>query len=127
MSDFVEVDLALGILDHQLVDRDGQNCGNVDELEIGGINGDSPEVTEILVGGNAWRTRGRLGRLLARFAGDAVHVPWQEVESLSSVVNFRLANAESRSRSVILPVLTPRSSDLVMRALPAVVNSSVGS
>jgi hypothetical protein len=39
-----EVDIALGILDHQLVDADGQNCGKVDDLEIAGINGGAPEV-----------------------------------------------------------------------------------
>ena len=75
-----EVDIALGILDHQLVDADGQNCGKVDDLEIAGIAGGAPEVVEILVGGNAWRSRGRLGRLAARLSGNAVHVSWQEVE-----------------------------------------------
>ena len=58
MSKVTEVDIALGVLDHQLVDCDGQNCGKVDDLEIAGLDGDSPEVVEILVGGNAWRSRG---------------------------------------------------------------------
>ena len=31
-----EFDLALGVLDHQLVDSEGRNCGNVDDLEIAG-------------------------------------------------------------------------------------------
>ena len=69
MSRVVEVDIALAILDHQLVDADGLNCGKVDDLEIGGLDGDSPEVVEILVGGNAWRSRGLLGRLAARALG----------------------------------------------------------
>ena len=68
-NDVTEVDIALGVLDHQLVDADGQNCGKVDDLEIAGVDGDSPEVVEILVGGNAWRSRGRLGRLAARLVG----------------------------------------------------------
>jgi sporulation protein YlmC with PRC-barrel domain len=96
MSDVTEVDIALGILDHQLVDGDGQNCGKVDDLEISGVGGDSPEVAEILVGGNAWRSRGRLGRLAARLSGNAVHVPWSEVESVSSVVSLRRPAAELR-------------------------------
>jgi hypothetical protein len=96
MSDVTEVDIALGILDHQLVDGDGQNCGKVDDLEISGIGGDSPEVAEILVGGNAWRSRGRLGRLAARLSGNAVHVPWSEVESVSSVVTLQRSAAELR-------------------------------
>jgi hypothetical protein len=58
MSKPVEVDIALGILDHQLVDSDGVNCGKVDDLEVQGLAGGSPEVTEIIVGGNAWRSRG---------------------------------------------------------------------
>ena len=96
MSKRAEVDIALGILDHQLVDADGVNCGKVDDLELTGLDGDAPEVVEILVGGNAWRSRGVLGRLLARFAGDAVHVPWSEVESVSSVVNLKRSAAELR-------------------------------
>jgi sporulation protein YlmC with PRC-barrel domain len=96
MSKATRVDLALGILDHQLVDAEGQNCGKVDELELTGLDGGSPEVVEILVGGNAWRTRGRLGRIAARLAGEAVHVPWSEVESVSSVVKLKRTAAELR-------------------------------
>ncbi len=89
MSEVIEVDIALSILDHQLVDCDGQNCGKVDDLELAGLDGDSPEVVEIIVGGNAWRSRGRLGRLAARLSGNAVHVPWTEVESVTSVVTLK--------------------------------------
>jgi sporulation protein YlmC with PRC-barrel domain len=96
MSKPVEVDIALGILDHQLVDSDGVNCGKVDDLELTGLDTGSPEVVEILVGGNAWRSRGLLGRLLAHFAGDAVHVPWSEVESVSEVVRLKRPAAELR-------------------------------
>ena len=92
----VEVDIALGILDHQLVDGDGRNCGKVDDLEIAGLNGDAPEVVEILVGGNAWRSRGRLGHLAAMLSGNAVHVPWGEVESVTSVVTLKRPSAELR-------------------------------
>jgi sporulation protein YlmC with PRC-barrel domain len=96
MSKPVEVDIALGILDHQLVDSDGVNCGKVDDLELTGLDTRSPEVVEILVGGNAWRSRGLLGRLAARFAGDAVHVPWSEVESVSDVVKLKRPASELR-------------------------------
>jgi hypothetical protein len=96
MSKSTPIDLALGILDHQLVDAEGRNCGKVDELELEGLDRGRPEVTEILVGGNAWRTRGILGRLAAWLAGDAVHVPWSEVESLSSVVKLKRTAAELR-------------------------------
>jgi sporulation protein YlmC with PRC-barrel domain len=91
-----EVDIALGILDHQLVDATGINCGKVDDLELSGLDTGSPEVAEILVGGTAWRSRGLLGRLAARLAGDAVHVPWSEVESVSSVVKLKRQAADLR-------------------------------
>jgi sporulation protein YlmC with PRC-barrel domain len=96
MNQTTDVDLALGILDHQLVDSEGNNCGKVDDLQITGLDGDSPEVEEILVGGNAWRSRGLLGRLAARISGDAVHVPWHEVDSVTSVVILKRPAAELR-------------------------------
>ena len=92
----VAVDIALGILDHQLVDSHGRNCGKVDDLEISGLDGDAPEITEILVGGNAWRWRGRLGRLAARLSGNAVHVPWSEVGTVTTVVTLTRPAAELR-------------------------------
>jgi hypothetical protein len=96
MSKATEVDIALGILDHQLVDGDGRNCGKVDDLEIAGLASGSPEVVEILAGGNAWKTRGRLGRLAAKLSGNAVHVPWSEVDSVSAVVKLKRPAAELR-------------------------------
>lgn len=96
MTKVTDVDIALSILDHQLVDGDGRNCGKVDDLEIAGLDGESPEVVEILVGGNAWRSRGLLGRFAARLSGDAVHVPWSEVDSVTSVVRLRRPAAELR-------------------------------
>ena len=96
MSVVTEVDIALGILDHQLVDGDGENCGKVDDLEILGLDSDSPHVKEIVVGGNAWRGRGLLGRLAARFSGNAVHVAWAEVDAVSSVVTLKRPAAELR-------------------------------
>ena len=96
MSKVTDVDIALSILYHQLVDGDGRNCGKVDDLEIAGLDGDSPEVVEILVGGNAWSSRGLLGKLAARLSGDAVHVPWSEVDSVTSVVTLKRSAAELR-------------------------------
>jgi sporulation protein YlmC with PRC-barrel domain len=103
-----ELDLGLGVLDHQLVDSEGRNCGNVDELAIGGIATGEPEVTEILVGGNAWRSRGLWGRLAAAFSGDAVHVPWREVAKVDSVVKLkrtapelRLGRGDDRARKFV--------------------------
>ena len=58
MSKSTPVNLALEILDHQLVDVEGRHCGKVDELELGGLDRGTPEVIELLVGGSAWRSRG---------------------------------------------------------------------
>jgi hypothetical protein len=48
------------------------------------------------VGGNAWRSRGVLGRLAARLSGDAVHVPWGEVGAVTSVVTLKRPAADLR-------------------------------
>jgi sporulation protein YlmC with PRC-barrel domain len=96
MSSGDELDLGLGVLDHQLVDREGRNCGNVDELEIVGISSGEPEVTEILVGGNAWRGRGLFGRIAAALSGDAVHLPWSEVDEIGAVVKLKKTARELR-------------------------------
>lgn len=92
----IEVDIALGVLDHQLVDSEGRNCGKVDDLELTGLDGNEPEVTHIIVGGRAWRSRGWLGRLVSHLSRGAVHVSWSEVESVSSVVTLKRPAAELR-------------------------------
>lgn len=92
----IEVDLGLGILDHQLVDSEGRNCGNVDDLELTGLTDGEPEVAEILCGGNAWRGRGWLGRIAAALSGNAVHVPWSDVEDVTSVVTLKRTAPELR-------------------------------
>ncbi len=51
---------------------------------------------ELIVGGNAWRSRGLLGRLAARLAGDAVHLAWQDVDSVTSVVTLKRPAVELR-------------------------------
>jgi hypothetical protein len=96
------------VLDHQLVDSEGRNCGNVDELEIVGLASGEPEVAEILVGGNAWRSRGLFGRLAAALSGDAVHVPWSEVDEIEAVVSLkrtardlRLGRGDDRLRKFV--------------------------
>jgi sporulation protein YlmC with PRC-barrel domain len=91
-----EFDLGLGMLDHQLVDSEGRNCGNVDDLEIAGVSSGEPEVTEILVGGNAWKGRGFFGRIAAALSGDAVHVPWSEVAEIGAVVKLEHTAQELR-------------------------------
>ena len=97
MSDPQELDLGLGILDHQLVDSEGRRCGNVDDLELEGVREGSPRVIAILAGPPVWRGRGRLGRLASQFArGQTVRVPWEEVEKIDSALHLKKTAQELR-------------------------------
>ena len=92
-----EIDLGLGILDHQLLDSEGRRCGKVDDLELGGIREGDPRVVAILTGPSAWRGRGRLGRLVCWFArGRLVRVPWEEVAGVKAGVELRKQAGELR-------------------------------
>ena len=97
MSSARELDLGLGLLDHQLVDCEGRRCGNVDDLEVEGARNGQPRVTAILVGPPVWKGRGWLGRLAAFIApGGAVRVPWEEVERIDAAVHLRRTARELR-------------------------------
>jgi sporulation protein YlmC with PRC-barrel domain len=92
-----ELDLGLGLLDHQLVDCEGRRCGNVDDLELEGLGEGPPRVTAILVGPPVWRGRGRLGRLASALAtGETVRVPWEEVDKIDSAVHLKKTARELR-------------------------------
>ncbi|HEV2713500.1 MAG TPA: hypothetical protein VGU26_10435 [Gaiellaceae bacterium] len=103
------LDLALGILDHQLVDSEGRRCGNVDDLELAGVEEGAPRVEAILVGPPVWRGRGRIGRMAAALArGRAVRVPWDEVEQVDSGVRLKktarelgLGRGDERARKLV--------------------------
>jgi sporulation protein YlmC with PRC-barrel domain len=84
-----ELDLAFGMLDHQIVDSEGRRCGNVDDLEIEGGPGERALVKAILVGPGAWTGRGRLGRLAARIGGrKLVRVPGSTIGDIKSAVEL---------------------------------------
>jgi sporulation protein YlmC with PRC-barrel domain len=74
------------ILDHQLLDKDGRRCGNVDDLAI-----EDAEVVAILSGPGYWPSRaGWLGRLAGWIGGSKrVRVPWEEVVKVDSAVHLR--------------------------------------
>jgi sporulation protein YlmC with PRC-barrel domain len=76
------------VLDHQLLDKDGRRCGNVDDLAIEG-----DDVVAILSGPGHWPARaGRLGRLAGRIGGsNRVRIPWTEVTKIDSAVHLRRA------------------------------------
>ena len=69
-NDASEIDIGLRVLDHQLLDRDGRRCGNVDDLAIEGGPGERAEVVAILVGPGYWAQRaGWIGRLAGWIGG----------------------------------------------------------
>lgn len=74
-----EIDLVLGVLDHQLVDVDGRRCGKVDDLELTGIRDGTPAVAAIVCG----RRR-------------PVRIPWAEVSSVDSAVRLKRTASELR-------------------------------
>ena len=90
------VDLGLGILDHQLLDRDGRRCGKVDDLAIEGGEDETPEVVAILAGPGTWATRaGRLGRFAGWIGGGArVRIPWSEAAEVHSHVQLKKTAAD---------------------------------
>ena len=92
-----EIDLALSVLDHQLMDSEGRRCGNVDDLELEGVATGEPRVVAILTGPPAWQGRGVFGRLAASiFRGNLVRIPWEEVAEIESCVRLRKTAEELR-------------------------------
>lgn len=85
------LDIGLHVLDHQLLDKDGRRCGNVDDLAIEGGPGEVPEVVAILVGPGYWGQRaGWTGRLAGWIGGGRrVRVPWSEVAKIDSAVRLK--------------------------------------
>jgi sporulation protein YlmC with PRC-barrel domain len=98
MSEREELDLAVRVLDQQIVDWAGRRCGNVDDIVIEGEPGEKATVKGLLVGRDA--TRPRRPRLLGSVAGptfgDApeVEVPWSEIEEITQVVKLKEAAPE---------------------------------
>jgi hypothetical protein len=86
-----EFDIGLHVLDHQLLDKDGRRCGNVDDLALEGGPGERPVVVAILVGPGHWGTRaGWIGRLAGWIGGGGkARIAWSEVEKVDSAVHLK--------------------------------------
>ncbi len=106
-----ELDLALGLLDHQIVDGEGRRCGKVDDLELDAAPGERAHVSALLIGPRYWpgRLRGPLGRVVTRLGGGrGVRVPWEEVTDVGSAVELRrradelgLGRGDERARGLV--------------------------
>jgi sporulation protein YlmC with PRC-barrel domain len=104
------LDIGLQVLDHQLLDKNGRRCGNVDDLAIEGGPGETPLVVALLVGPGYWGQRaGWLGRFAGWVGGGGrVRVDWSEVEKIDSAVHLRreakelgLGRGDDRLRSYV--------------------------
>jgi sporulation protein YlmC with PRC-barrel domain len=86
-----EIDIGLHVLDRQLLDKNGRRCGNVDDLEIEGGPGETPEVVAILVGPGYWPQRaGLIGKLAGWIGGGRrVRVDWSDVDKIDSAVELK--------------------------------------
>jgi len=86
-----KIHLGRNVLDHQLLDRDGRRCGNVDDLAI-----EENDVVAILAGPGYWAQRaGLLGRIAGWIGGSGrVRIPWDEVEKVDSAVRLRRSASE---------------------------------
>jgi sporulation protein YlmC with PRC-barrel domain len=90
-----DIDLGLGVLDHQLIDSEDRRCGKVDDLELEGVREGNPRVSAIVTGAGGWRGRGRVGRLFAAFVHTkTVLVPWEEVAEVGAEIRLRRPAAE---------------------------------
>lgn len=99
------VDLGLNLLDRQLLDSEGKNCGNIDDLEFEIGDSGVPVLTNILVG------PGALGRALGGFIGrwmiiiwrrlhpdrdpQPVRVSWEVVERVDYAVHLTVQREEA--------------------------------
>jgi hypothetical protein len=114
------LDAALELLDRQLVDKDGQLAGKVDDLELTdpGDNPDPPDVTAILTGpaALAGRLHTPVGRWLAKAAARLLapghqqpsRVPLDQVEAIGASIQLKVAAGqldagagEARARRLI--------------------------
>ncbi len=82
------------LLDEQICDSEGRRVGRVDDIEL---RGDPPRITALLVGEGLYPRRlpGWLARTTRRIVGpetwgsNALRIPWEEVDELSSTVKLR--------------------------------------
>ena len=91
MSARTEAHAAHELLDHEIVDAEGNACGMVDGLEVEG-SGTHARVVALLVGPGAWLPRlPALPRVVARWLlGErVVRIPIVAVSDVSEVVSLK--------------------------------------
>jgi sporulation protein YlmC with PRC-barrel domain len=105
-------DLALALLDRQLIDSDGRRCGKADDLVLEGEAGGELRVVALRVGPGAMGAEGHgaLSRLSARLfrADETVEVPLAAIAEVKSeltldrpAAEFGLARGDRRAAAII--------------------------
>jgi sporulation protein YlmC with PRC-barrel domain len=79
------------VLDHEIVDCDGNSCGMVDDIELEWTV-DGPGVAALQLGPGAWSRRlprplGSLARWI--FGRAVVRIPWAEVSEVTEIIRLR--------------------------------------
>ena len=79
------------VLDHEVVDAEGDSCGMVDDIELEWTKG-GPCVAALHLGPGAWSRRlprplGAIARWV--FGRAVVRIPWAEVVEISEVIRLR--------------------------------------
>lgn len=90
---------ALSLLDHQMIDRNGRACGNVDDLQFERRDDGSFELTAILAGPGVLATRlgwPRFGRWLRSSAGEQgiYRIPFWRVAQIDSRIRLSVDEDE---------------------------------
>jgi sporulation protein YlmC with PRC-barrel domain len=96
-----EIDGGRELLDHQLIDRDGLLCGNVDDVELEIPEGaDLPVVTALLngpgvlanrIGGRLASAMGELHSRLHPTLSGAARIPWRHVRTVDSAIHLSVS------------------------------------
>ncbi|MFL6203781.1 MAG: hypothetical protein ACJ739_00375 [Acidimicrobiales bacterium] len=104
MTAYRQLDGGRELLDHQLIDRDGLLCGNVDDIEVEITDdGELPVVTALLngpgvlsnrIGGRLARALGELHRRLHPNLDGAARIEWRHVREIDSAVHLSVPREE---------------------------------
>ena len=86
-----KIHVGKNVLDHQLLDRDGRRCGNVDDVAI-----EEEVVVAIFSGPGVWPQRaGWIGRLAGWMGGSKrIRIPWEEVAKVDSAIHLKRTATE---------------------------------
>ena len=85
-------DIALELLDHEVVDVDGVPCGIVDDVELAGEPGKPLRAVALLIGPGtvADRLVWPFNVLVRRFVGRSrVRIPWRDVRAIDERIALR--------------------------------------